>query len=173
MVRTDTKFIVTWVLALLAQIIICDGVFLGPVVTVTLLPALIMFLPLYTKTPLTMLIAFAAGFAVDWLSDGVLGLNTASLVPVALLQKPLVRLFIGEDTVVRTDALSVKKSGWGRMLALCTVATAVFLLTYVLFDGAGERSLAFNAIRFGCSLAACLPLEAIVIHIFSTRNTRD
>jgi len=173
MVRTDTKFVVTWILLILAQVVICDCMFLGPLVTVTLLPALVVFLPLYTRTGTAMLIAFAAGFAVDWLSDGVLGLNMASLVPVALLQKPLVRLFIGEDTVVRTEALSVKKAGWGRLLALSMVSTAVFLLLYVALDGAGERTFGFSALRFACSLAASLPLIAIVIHIFSTRNTRD
>ncbi len=173
MVRTDTKFIATWILLVVCQIVICDCVFLGPMVTVTLLPAIVMFLPLYTRTEVSMLIAFAAGFAVDWLSDGVLGLNMAALVPVALMQKPLVRLFIGEDTVVRTEALSVVKSGWPRMLALVTVATAVFLLVYVVLDGAGERSPGFTAARLGCSLAASLIPAAIVIHIFSHGNTRD
>ncbi len=173
MVKTDTKFIATWILLVVCQIVICDCIFLGPMVTVTLLPVLVMFLPLYTRTEVSMLIAFAAGFAVDWLSDGVLGLNMAALVPVALMQKPLVRLFIGEDTVVRAEALSVVKSGWLRMLALVTVATAVFLLIYVVLDGAGERSLGFTAARLGCSLAASLLPAAIIIHIFSSRNTRD
>ncbi len=173
MVRTDTKFVATWILLVLVQIVICDCMFLGPMVTVTLLPVLVVFLPLYTRTETAMLIAFAAGIAVDWLSDGVLGLNTAALVPVALLQKPLVRLFVGEDTVVRTEALSVKKSGAARLFALVTVATAVFLLIYVTLDGAGERTFGFSMLRFACSLAASLPLEAIVIHVFSTRNTRE
>lgn len=173
MVRTDTKFIATYIILVIIQIVICDCIFLGPLVTVTLLPVLVIFLPLYTRTDVAMLLAFATGFAVDWLSDGVLGLNMASLVPVALLQKPLVRLFIGEDTVVRTEALSVKKSGWPRLLALTGVATAVFLLIYVTLDGAGERTFGFCALRFACSLAASLPLAAIIINIFSTRNTRD
>ena len=131
MVRTDTKFVATWIFLVLVQIVICDCMFLGPLVTVTLLPVLVIFLPLYARTETTMLIAFVAGFAVDWLSDGVLGLNMASLVPVALLQKPLVRLFIGEDTVVRTEALSAKKSGTTRLFALSAIATAIFLLLYV------------------------------------------
>lgn len=173
MVRTDTKFVATWLFLVLVQIVICDCMFLGPLVTVTLLPVLVIFLPLYARTETTMLIAFAAGFAVDWLSDGVLGLNMASLVPVALLQKPLVRLFIGEDTVVRTEALSSKKSGTTRLFALSTISTAIFLLLYVALDGAGERTFRFCALRFACSLAASLPLIAIVQHIFSTRNTRD
>lgn len=173
MVRTDAKFIATWVLLAVIQTVICDCMFLGPMVTVTLLPAMVMFLPLYSRTEATMLVAFAAGFAVDWASDGVLGLNMVSLVPVALVQKPLVRLFIGEDTVVRSEALSVKKSGWPRMLALVTVATALFLLIYVTVDGAGERTFGFNALRFVFSLAACIPFCAMVTHIFSSRNSRN
>ena len=173
MVRTDTKFVAIWLFLVLVQIVICDCMFLGPLVTVTLLPVLVIFLPLYARTETTMLIAFAAGFAVDWLSDGVRGLNMASLVPVALLQKPLVRLFIGEDTVVRTEALSAKKSGTTRLFALSTISTAIFLLLYVALDGAGERTFGFCALRFACPLAASLPLIAIVQHIFSTRNTRD
>lgn len=173
MVKTDAKFIATWLLLLAIQAVICDCMFLGPLVTVSLLPAMVMFIPLHTRTEVTMLIAFAAGFAVDWASDGVLGLNMAALVPVALVQKPLVRLFIGEDTVVRTEALSVKKSGWTRMLALVTVATAVFLTVYVTVDGAGERTFGFSALRFAVSLAADVPFGAAVIHIFSGRNSRD
>ncbi len=173
MVKTGTKFIATWIILAVCQIVICDCISLGPMVTVTLLPVLVMFLPLHARTEVTMLIAFTAAFAVDWLSDGVLGLNMTALVPVALLQKPLVRLFIGEDTVVRAEALSVAKSGWPRMFALVTVATAVFLLIYVILDGAGERPFWFSATRFGCSLAASLPLAAILIHIFSRGNTRN
>lgn len=173
MVKTGSKFIATWIVLAVCQIVICDCIFLGPLVTVTLLPVLVMFLPLRARTEVTMLIAFAAGFAVDWLSDGVLGLNMAALVPVALLQKPLVRLFIGEDTVVRAEALSVGKSGWPRMFALATVETAVFLLIYVVLDGAGTRPFWFTAARFGCSLVASLPLAAILIHIFSSGNTRN
>ncbi len=173
MVKTGTKFIATWLILVVCQIVICDCIFLGPLVTVTLLPALVMFLPLNTRTEITMLIAFAAGFVIDWLADGVLGLNMAALVPVALLQKPLVRLFIGEDAVVRSEALSAPKSGWPRMLALITVATAIFLLIYVILDGAGERTAGFTAARFGCSLAASFPLAAIIAHIFSSGNTRN
>lgn len=173
MLKTDAKFIAVWVILVVCQIVICDCMFLGPMVTVTLLPVLVMFIPLRTGTPVSMLIAFAAGFAVDWLSDGVLGLNMASLVPVALMRKPLVRLFIGEDTVTRADALNVGKSGWPRMLAMTTTATALFLLLYVIIDGAGERTFGFSLLRLVCSLAASIPPAVLVTCAFSAKNTRS
>ncbi len=173
MLRTDTKFIACWLVLVVCQIIICDCMFLGPLVTVTLLPVLVMFIPLSTGASASMLIAFAAGFAVDWLSDGVLGLNMASLVPVALLRKPLVRLFIGEDTVTRADALNVGKSGWPRMLSLTGSATALFLTIYVIIDGAGERTFGFNMLRLVCSFAASTVPAIPVIYAFSAKNIRS
>ncbi len=173
MLKTDAKFIAGWLVLVVCQIIICDCMFLGPLVTVTLLPVLVTFIPLRTGTSVSMLIAFAVGFAVDWLSDGVLGLNMAALVPVTLLRKPLIRLFIGEDTVTRADALNVGKSGWPRMLAMTMSATALFLAVYVIIDGAGERTLGFNLLRLVCSLAASTVPAVLVIYAFAAKNTRS
>ena len=171
--RTDTGFAVTYVLLAAAQIIICNYMFLGPLVTLTLLPPLVMFLPLSQKTSVSMAVAFITGLAVDWISDGVLGLNTAALVPVALLQKPLIRLFVGDDIVVRGDAVSVNKSGWFKVLAPGAVALGLFLAIYIILDGAGTKTFLFNLGRWGCSFAACLPLEAIMVYLFSYQDRRE
>ncbi len=172
-VRTDTRFAVTFVLLAAAQIIICNYMFLGPLVTLTLLPPLIMFLPLSQKTSVSMTVAFLTGLAVDWISDGVLGLNAAALVPVALLQKPFIRLFVGEDVVVRGDVVSVSKSGWFKVLAPVAVSLGLFLAIYIILDGAGTKTFLFNLGRWACSFAASLPLEVILVYLFSHQNRRE
>ncbi len=171
--KITTRFAVTFALLVVAQIIICNYMFLGPLVTLTLLPALIMFLPLSQKTSVSMVIAFVTGIAVDWISDGVLGLNAAALVPVALLQKPLVRLFVGDEVVVRGDAVSVQKSGWGKVLASNTMALSLFLAIYITLDGAGTKTFLFNLSRLGCSALASFILVAIVVYVFSYLNRRE
>lgn len=171
--RADIRFAVTYILLAAAQIIICNYMFLGPLVTLTLLPPLIMFLPLSQKTSTSMLIAFLTGLVVDWISDGVLGLNAAALIPVALLQKPLIRLFVGEDVVVRGDAVTVGRSGWFKVLAPGAVALGLFLAIYIILDGAGTKTFLFNLGRWSCSFAACLPLEVILVYLFSHQDRRE
>lgn len=165
--KSDGRIIASYILLAVIQIVICNYVFLGPAVVVTLLPVAVMFLPLSLRTETTMLIAFCTGLAVDWLCDGVLGLNAAALVPVALVQKPVIRLFAGEDTVVRQERLAAVKTGWPKVLAAATTLLSLFLAVYIFFDGAGTRTFLFNLMRFALSLAASLPAAALVIHSFS------
>lgn len=171
--KNDIHFMIAAVLTVLAQIVICNYMFLGPMATVTVLPVLVLFMPLKRPAWSVMTEAFCIGIVIDLFSDGVLGLNAAALVPVALLQKPFIRLFVGEDTVVRRDPVSINKTGWMRAIAMSTLATLLFLVVYVFLDSAGTRSFGFNCARTGISLAASLVFELIAVHVFSNLNKRE
>ncbi|MGN0191216.1 MAG: hypothetical protein ACI39U_06130 [Candidatus Cryptobacteroides sp.] len=171
--RTDRLIFFAIVMVVLAQLVVCNYLFFGPMVTLTLLPVAVLFIPLRQKTPLVMVEAFLIGLFVDWLSDGVPGLNAAALVPVAFVRDFLVRLFVGEDTVVRRDPVTVGKSGWFRMIAMISVATLLFLLVYVPLDSAGTRSFGFNAARTGLSFAASLVVGIVLANVFSNLNKRE
>lgn len=171
--RTDRLMLTAMLLVALAQLVICNYLFLGPMVTLTLLPVTVLFIPLRQKSPLAMLEAFLIGLIVDLLSDGVLGLNAAALVAVAFARDFLVRLFVGEDTVVRFDPVTVNKAGWLRMTAMISVATLLFLLIYVPLDSAGARSLGFNAARIGISFVVSLLPELLLANVFSNLNKRE
>ena len=85
------NFGLLYFLMVLGQMVLCNFADLSPYVMLTMLPAMVICIPLTVSTPLCMLIAFATGLSVDWLSEGLIGINAAALVPVALMRKPLDR----------------------------------------------------------------------------------
>lgn len=156
------NFGILYFLLLLGQIVLCNFAHFGPYVMLTLLPAMILCVPLGISTPACMILAFVSGLSVDWLSEGLIGINAASLVTVALMRKPLIRFFLGEDLITRNDSFSIKKNGAGKISMLLILCTAIFLGIYIILDGAGTRPALFNLTRFGVSLV-CNFLLALVV----------
>lgn len=165
MKMTQNNFGLLYVMLVICQIILCNFTHLGPYIMLTMLPVMVLCIPTGTGAVAAMIIAFFSGLSVDWISEGLLGLNAASLVPVALLRKPIIRLFLGEDIIIRNDSFSIRKNGLGKVsLALATSIT-IFLFTYIFLDGAGVRPMWFCLSRFAASLACNIPLGIIAIKV--------
>ena len=161
------NFGILYFLMVLGQMVLCNFADFGPYVMLTMLPAMVICIPLTVSTPLCMLLAFATGLSVDWLSEGLVGINAASLIPVALMRKPLIRFFLGEDLITRSDSFSIKKNGLFKIAVVMFTALIAYLGLYVFLDGAGTRPTWFNFTRLGLSTICCLALSFIVINILS------
>lgn len=159
-------------LMVLGQIILCNFASFGPYVMLSMLPAMILCVPLTVSTALCMLLAFITGLSVDWLSEGLIGINAASLIPVALMRKPLIRLFLGEDLITRSDGFSFKKNGFGKISFILLLANLIFLGVYILLDGAGTRPMWFNLTRLGVSLVCNTVLALIVTNILTVDDRK-
>ncbi len=158
-----SSFFFVYALMVIAQILICNYFHLTSFVMLSILPVLVLCIPIRISTTGSLLIAFVTGFVVDLLAEGVLGLNTLALVPVGLIRIPLIRLVFGEDLISRNEDFSVRKYGFGKVTLAILIVQAVFLIIYILADGAGTRPIEFNAIRFGASLLAGYLLSLILI----------
>lgn len=165
--RTSQNFGLIYSLLVICQVIMYNYTNLGPYIILTMLPAMVLCIPTGVSTIVCMLTAFASGLAADWLSEGILGLNAAAILPVALMRKGLIRIFLGEDVINRNDSFSIRKNGIWKVSFATLTATAVFLATYILLDGLGNRPFWFCASRFGASLACNWALGLIVIHILT------
>ena len=161
------NFGLLYFLMVLGQMVLCNFTDFSPFVMLTLLPAMIICVPLTVTTPLCMILAFVTGLSVDWLSEGIIGLNAASLVPVAIMRKPLIRFFLGEDIITRNDTFSFRKNGIGKISLTLMVMISLFLAVYIFLDGAGTRPLWFNMTRFGVSLACNMLLALIITNILT------
>lgn len=155
---------------ILIQTVICNYVYLGPYVTVSILPAVILFMPLKFNEISDMLIAFVIGMAIDWLSDGVLGLNAAALVAVGYSRRGIIRMFFGNDTVTREESFTIRKNGAMKVISAIALVNVIFLLVYILLDGAGTRSFGFSAARFASSLGVSIVLAPLLA--FTLSNDR-
>ena len=151
---------------------LCNFANFSPFVMLSMLPAMIICVPLTVSTPLCMILAFATGLSVDWLSEGLIGINTAALIPVALMRKPLIRFFLGEDIITRSDSFSFKKNGIGKISFVLILSILIFLGVYIFLDGAGTRPTWFNLTRLGVSLACNYILALIVTNILTTDDRK-
>lgn len=164
-------FWITYAFLLVAQLLLSNYLYVTPYVTLSILPVMVMTISIGIGPVLTMLIACVTGLAVDWLSDGVLGLNALSLVPVAFARNGIIRLIFGNELFARSEDFSVTKNGFGKVALAIFLAQLIFLVIYIWADGAGTRPLWFNATRLGASLAAGFVVSLMCLGALA-RDTR-
>lgn len=162
----NRHFSISFVIMLLIQLVLVKYCQIGHFVFISILPAMILCQPTSRPTPLVMLLAFLTGMAVDLIADGVVGLNAAALVPLALIQKPLIRVLIDADVVDRHYSFSYFHHGYLSIGAALLVMTIVYMLLYTVLDNAGVRSFGFIFMRFLVStivsLVFCMAATAVL-----------
>ena len=145
-------FFLTFFLLLVTQILICNFLQLSPYVTLTILPVMILMIPVRYGVIFAMVLAFISGLSVDLLSEGILGINSLALVPVALLRRPIIRFIFGDEIFSRKEDISIRKHGVPKMSFAILLAQSLFLVIYIWADSAGMRPFSFNLLRFILSL---------------------
>ena len=120
-------FAFTYILLVIAQMILSNYFHFTPLVMLTILPVMILCMPTKVNTFWAMVIAFATGLAVDWLAEGTLGINAMSLVPVAFVRKTLIGMIFGIEPFEQKENLTINKYGFARMSFAILILTALFL----------------------------------------------
>lgn len=156
-------FFAVYVIMLVAQLVLTNYFHFTQYIILTILPVMVLCIPLKISTIVAMLIAFGSGLAVDLLSEGLLGLNALALVPVALCRKEMIRLIFGEELISRGEDFSVKRSGLGQVLLAIVIAQAMFLVVYIWADSAGTRPFWFNFLRFLLSLISGVLVSLLIV----------
>ena len=156
-------FWMVYLLLAIVQMLICNYFHLTPYVLLTILPVMVLCIPIRVSTVGAMCVAFATGLAVDLLSEGVLGLNVLALVPVAFARTSVIRLIFGAELFSRKEDFSIRKSGFGQVALAILLVQSLFLVVYIWADGAGTRPFLFNLIRFAASLAAGFLASILIV----------
>lgn len=166
----NNRYWLTYLLLLVAQIILGDMLNLSQHVTLFFLPIMILSLPISYGAIHSMAIAFATGFAVDFFTHGVLGLTIMALVPVAFTRELVIKLVFGNELVARQEDLSVHKQGLPKAALAALISTALFLLIYIPVDCAGARSFGFVAGKIVLSLLVSLPASLYAAWLLSIKE---
>ena len=161
------KPVLTFILFVVAQMLLTNYFHVGAYVVLTILPVLILCLPTTVATVPAMCIAFASGLAVDFLAEGTLGLNALSLVPVAFIRKGLVGLIVGMEPFEHKESISLKKYGFAKMSVAILLSLALFLVIYILAECAFTRPLWFLATRAGVSLLASYAVCILIVNLLT------
>lgn len=158
-----TGDILFFVLLFILQLVISDYVHLGPWVSLTLIPLLIICIPLSRSPHAVMLIAFALGLGLDILSDGVPGLNAFAAVLAAAPRKFFYRILVNADRQDKTEVPKIREVGLLKYLKYLGVITALYLAAYILVDCVSFRPPLFLLgqflISWVASTALCLLLS--------------
>jgi rod shape-determining protein MreD len=156
-------FFAVYAILVVAQMLLSNYFHLTQYILLSILPVMVLCIPLNVSTSASMVIAFVTGLLVDLLSEGLLGLNALALVPVAFARKEMVRLIFGEELLARGEDFSVRRSGLGQVVLAMVLAQALFLFIYIWADSAGTRPFWFNFLRFICSLPAGVLVSLLVV----------
>jgi hypothetical protein len=170
MMSRELGFFGRYILLLIMQLLLCNYFMLSPYILLTLLPAMVLSIPLRYATPQVLLIAFVTALAVDFLVDGVPGLNVVALLPVALVSKTVIRWVFGTGLFARGEDFSIHKNGLGKVSLVMLLSLSLFLLTYIWLDGSGVRPRWFFFVRFFASLSASYVLSLLAIVYFSIND---
>ena len=164
------KYWLTYLLLLIAQIILGDVLDLSQHVVLFFLPLMILSLPISYGSIHTMIVAFLTGFAVDFFTHGVLGLTVMALVPVAFTRELVIKLVFGNELVARQEDLSVHKQGFPKVALAALISTALFLLIYVPVDCAGARPFGFVVSKILLSLLVSIPVSLYAARLLSIKE---
>ena len=165
-------FWVAYVLLLIAQLLISNYFRFTPYITLSILPVMILCVPIRVKRIWLLLLAFASGLLIDWLSEGLLGLNALALVPVAYARDYILRLVFGGELFARKENFTISRNGLLSVSMAILLAQALFLVIYIWVDGAGMRSLLFNFLRFLASLVAGVLVSLLTLNVLATETRR-
>lgn len=167
-----TGFIISFAILLVMQICICNFFRLSQYVILSILPVMILLIPIRKSTIFTLVTAFLTGITVDLLADGLLGLNTLALVPVAYARKGIIRLAFGEEVFARKEDISLHRQGIWKTSVAIFMAQGLFLAIYVWTDSAGTRPFWFCLARFGASLASGYLLSLLIANLLDKEDSR-
>lgn len=162
--------VVLYILIVAAQLIFTNYIHLSQFVILTVLPALILCLPMSLSAISCMAIAFVTGISVDLLAEGVVGMNTFALVPVAFMRNQFVAWFMGKDVVVRKADFSFRKNGAGKVSLAMFASLILFLILFIIADGAGTRTFWFNTARLVASTLCSGILCFITVNLMNTER---
>ena len=166
----NKSFFVAYALLFIAQLMLCNYFTFTPWMMATLLPAMVLCLPLEIGTTGAMFIAALTGLGVDFLSEGIIGINALALVPVAFARKWIISVVFGPDLISRRKPFTIRRNGLPTVLMALSISLAIFLVIYIWADAAGARSFGFNAGRFGASFAPSLFFCTLSVRALTTKE---
>ncbi len=165
-------FWIAYVLLLIAQLLLCNYFVFTPWMMATLLPAMVLCLPLNIGTAGGMVIACLTGLGVDFLAEGTIGLNALALVPVAFARKKIISIVFGQELITREKLFTIRRNGLTAVLMALFISLTIFLAIYIWADSAGTRSFGFNAGRFGASLAVSMIFCVLSVRVLTPSDSR-
>ena len=89
------RFVISFIAMIAIQIMLGGLLNLTQYLVISILPVMIICLPITFSTSRVLLVAFLTSLVVDFFTDGAMGLSAVALLPVAVTRYALIRLVFG------------------------------------------------------------------------------
>lgn len=129
------------------QLILNSYINLGLYIYLVIFPFIILTLPYRVKTIPAMLLSFLLGLAIDFLSNGVLGLNAGALTAMALCRQSFLQMLINEQSMGKYDTPSIKEIGFLKFSTYIILSFIIFFVSYIFLDNMGFSPFGFNLLK--------------------------
>lgn len=154
----DYRFAILFLVFLIAQIVLCNFFGLTRYLLISVLPLLILMLPLSVGSVPAMLIAFVMGFTVDFFSNGMLGITSLALVPVGLVRSLVVSIVFGNEKSARGEEITVDRLGIPKISLASLILCSLYFIVFVWADSAGTASFWSALLRIILSVLVSTPV---------------
>lgn len=166
----DIKKILYCILLIAIQLLLDNYLDLGIYIYLFIVPYFILFLPYRYKTIPTMFLAFFAGLAIDFLSNGVLGLNAGALTTMALFRQSFMQLVVNEQSMDKYETPTLKDMGILRYSLFVLLSYLVFFITFSLLDNFGSGMVLISILKTIISSISNTVLIVIISFIIQERR---
>ncbi|MCF0173777.1 MAG: hypothetical protein HUJ95_00405 [Bacteroidales bacterium] len=153
--RNRTFIVVIFVLL---QIVVCKYLGFSPFVTISLLPALVLFSNERTSAPVLMISAFAMGMFVDLFGEGLIGLNASCLVFLAFFRRLIALNVLGKMYIPEKGFIKYESVPTLRLFLAILSAEMTFFVPYFILDGCTTVGALISIERLLIALVINLPV---------------
>ncbi|GEM_PF-5315303 len=161
----SVKIAVFAIVLILFQILLNGILALVPYINIIILPIILIIIPSNVKSVMCMLYAFAAGICVDYLSDGVIGLNAAAMVAVAFAREFIFKLVLGRGQFNEHMTYNMRIKT-GQYLIINLFVYSLWFAIYQYLDDVMSYRISVQLIRFLINVvvnsALAVALEIII-----------
>lgn len=126
-ILSPLKAIITFILLLVVQIIVCNNILLFNIATPFIYIFFIISLPMNVGLNVLMLVSFLSGFLVDLFSD-TMGVNCMACLILSVLRKPIFYAYVSKEDKFIAATPSVLSMGWWNYLKYILTLSAIFCL---------------------------------------------
>ena len=168
--RNSIAHLVFYLLVLVLQVVIGNHLDTGVWIFVSLLPLIVVGFPPQWDIRLSMLAAFALGLTVDLMTGGVVGVNAAACVVLALVKDPLYRAIVNQDGQNPAWTPTLRSIEWGGYVKFSLACFAVYLFVFSTLDCFSLRPFFFILLKTLLSTLVSTALAALLSLFIPERN---
>lgn len=161
-------YLLLFAVAALLQVFLFNNLALSVYFNPLVYLVFLVLLPMETPPAGVLLAALAMGLTMDW-TMGAAGLNTASLLPVAMMRLRLLQAVGGRENIRLGGVPSPMRLGAGNFLRYLVVLVAAQHLLFFLLETLSWQQLGHTLLRFAVSSVAAVVFVWLLARLFTAK----